>query len=104
MNNPILVTLVIGFMTLTIRSLPFVVFKDKVPKIIEYLGKVLPFAIMGMLVVYALKDVTITEYPYGLAEIISLTIVVVLHVKYRKLLLSMFVGTVSYMLLTQLIF
>ena len=59
--------------TMATRFLPFLIFGEnrKTPPIIEYLGKVLPFAIMGMLVVYCLKDVSVLRFPYGLPETIS---------------------------------
>ena len=88
------------------RFLPFLIFGEnrKTPPIIEYLGKVLPFAIMGMLVVYCLKDVSVLRFPYGLPEIISCVVVAALHVWKRNSLLSIGGGTVCYMLLVQLVF
>ena len=92
--------------TMATRFLPFLIFGEnrKTPPIIEYLGKVLPFAIMGMLVVYCLKDVSVLNFPYGLPEIISCVVVAALHVWKRNSLLSIGGGTVCYMLLVQLVF
>ena len=92
--------------TMATRFLPFLIFGEnrKTPPIIEYLGKVLPFAIMGMLVVYCLKDVSVLNFPYGLPEIISCVVVAALHVWTRNSLLSIGGGTVCYMLLVQLVF
>ena len=92
--------------TMATRFLPFLIFGEnrKTPPIIEYLGKVLPFAIMGMLVVYCLKDVSVLRFPYGLPEIISCVVVAALHVWKRNSLLSIGGGTVCYMLLVQLVF
>ena len=88
------------------RFLPFLIFgeKRKTPPIITYLGTVLPCAIMGMLVVYCLKDVSFLEQPYGLPELISCAVVAALHVWKRNALLSIGGGTVCYMLLVQFIF
>ena len=109
MNDPIRAALLIAVMALVTaatRFLPFLIFgeKRKTPPIIEYLGTVLPCAIMGMLVVYCLKDVSILAWPYGLPEIISCVVVAALHVWKRNSLLSIGGGTVCYMLLVQLVF
>ena len=92
--------------TMTTRFLPFLIFgeKRKTPPVIEYLGTVLPCAIMGMLVVYCLKDVSFLASPFGLPEIISCVVVAALHVWKRNSLLSIGGGTVCYMLLVQLVF
>ena len=104
--HDVLLIVVAVLVTMATRFLPFLIFgeKRKTPPIIEYLGKVLPFAIMGMLVVYCLKDVTILSFPYGLPEIISCIVVAALHVWKRNSLLSIGGGTVCYMLLVQLVF
>lgn len=88
------------------RFLPFLIFgeKRKTPPIIEYLGTVLPCAIMGMLVVYCLKDISFLQSPYGLPELIACTVVAALHVWKRNSLLSIGGGTVCYMLLVQFVF
>ena len=88
------------------RFLPFLIFgeKRKTPPIIEYLGTVLPCAIMGMLVVYCLKDISFLHAPYGLPELIACCVVAALHVWKRNSLLSIGGGTVCYMLLVQLVF
>ena len=92
--------------TMATRFIPFLIFgqKRKTPTIIEYLGTVLPCAIMGMLVVYCLKDVSFLRSPFGLPEIISCVVVAALHVWKRNSLLSIGGGTVCYMLLVQLVF
>ena len=88
------------------RFLPFLIFgeKRKTPPVIEYLGTVLPCAIMGMLVVYCLKDISFLRSPYGLPELIACSVVAALHVWKRNSLLSIGGGTVCYMLLVQLVF
>ena len=104
--HDVLLIVVAVLVTMATRFLPFLIFGEnrKTPPIIEYLGKVLPFAIMGMLVVYCLKDVTILRFPYGLPEIISCIVVAALHIWKRNSLLSIGGGTVCYMLLVQLVF
>ncbi len=97
---------VMTLITAATRFLPFLIFGErrKTPEIITYLGKVLPCAIMGMLVVYCLKDVTFFQSPFGLPEFIGIAAVALLHLWKRNSLLSIGVGTVFYMLLVQLVF
>lgn len=97
---------VITFVTSALRFLPFLIFGEnrKTPPLISYLGQVLPYAIMGMLVVYCLKGISFTENPFGIPEVIGCTVVSLLHIWKRNTLLSIGVGTVCYMLLVQLIF
>ena len=108
MNNlhSILIIAVAALVTAATRFAPFLIFggNRKIPPIIEYLGKVLPYAIMGMLVVYCLKDVDFLAAPFGLPELLGCAIVALLHVWKRNSLLSIGVGTVCYMLLVQFIF
>ena len=97
---------IIALGTVFTRFLPFWLFpKGKpAPRIVAYLGKVLPCAVMGLLVVYCLKDVQPAAAPYGLPELIAGAIVVGLHLWKRNTLLSIVTGTVSYMLLLQFVF
>ena len=92
--------------TMATRFLPFLIFGEhrKTPQIIQYLGKVLPCAIMGMLVVYCLKDVSFLSAPFGAPELLGIAVVALLHLWKRNSLLSIGVGTVVYMLLVQLVF
>ena len=92
--------------TAATRFIPFLIFgeKRKTPPIVEYLGTVLPCAIMGMLVVYCLKDVSFVKNPFGIPELIACVVVAALHVWKRNSLLSIGGGTVCYMLLVQLVF
>lgn len=101
----VLTVAVVAIVTALLRFLPFMVFKNrKTPKIVSYLGRVLPYAVMGMLVVYCLKGVTLFSFPYGLPELIACLLVVFMHIWKRNTLLSILVGTVSYMVMIQLIF
>ncbi|HPX32848.1 MAG TPA: AzlD domain-containing protein [Erysipelotrichaceae bacterium] len=106
MNNyfPLLQIITISLVTMLVRFSPFLIFnkQEKLPDIISYLGKVLPTAIMAMLVVYCLKDVNITIFPYGLKELIAVLVVAMLHIYKRNTLLSIVCGTIFYMLLIQL--
>ena len=104
--HDIIMIAVMTLVTMLTRFLPFLIFNEhrKTPELILYLGKVLPCAIMGMLVVYCLKDVSVLSAPYGLPELLGITAVAVLHLWKRNSLLSIGVGTVFYMLLVQLVF
>lgn len=101
-----LLVAVVALVTAGLRFLPFLIFgkNRQTPPLIAYLGQVLPYAVMGMLVVYCLKDVTLTAAPFGLPEAIGCAVVALLHIWKRNTLLSIGVGTVCYMLLVQLVF
>ncbi|MBQ5867588.1 MAG: branched-chain amino acid transporter permease [Oscillospiraceae bacterium] len=105
MHDILLITAAV-LVTMSTRFIPFLIFgeKRKTPAIIEYLGTVLPCAIMGMLVVYCLKDISFLASPFGIPEIISCIVVAALHIWKRNSLLSIGGGTVCYMLLVQLVF
>ena len=97
---------VVAAVTMLLRFIPFAVFGrgKKTPAYITYLSTVLPYAIMGMLVVYCLKDISITAAPHGLPELMAGAVVVGLHLWKKNTLLSIAAGTVAYMLLIQLVF
>lgn len=92
--------------TMLTRFLPFIVFSENrpTPRYIQYLGKALPAAIFGMLVVYCLKDVEFLSGSHGIPELISIAVTVMLHWWKRQMLLSIAAGTICYMALVQLIF
>ena len=92
--------------TAATRFLPFLIFGRgrKLPEAVRRLGQVLPHAIMGMLVVYCLKDVAWLRMPFGIPEILGCLTVVGLHVWKRNTLLSIGGGTLLYMVLVQLVF
>ncbi len=92
--------------TMITRFLPFIVFPagKPTPKYIQYLGKVLPGAVFGMLVIYCLKNVSILGGTHGIPEAISIILVICLHLYKRQMLLSIAGGTICYMLLVQFIF
>ena len=90
--------------TILLRFLPFLVFGKTTPKYVTYLGKVLPPAIIGLLVIYCLKDVRFTVHPFGIPELIAAASVVVVQVWKRNSLISILTGTVLYMLLLRTVF
>ncbi len=106
LTEQILTIAILALGTMATRFLPFLVFRDNkpTPKYIQYLGKALPAAIFGMLVVYCLKSVNVLAYSYGLPELIAILVTVGLHLWKRQTLLSIAGGTVCYMLLVQLVF
>ena len=96
--------LVMALVTILTRFLPFLVFRRETPAYVSYLGRVLPPAIIGMLVVYCLKDITPMAHPFGLPELIAAASVAGLQVLRRNSLLSILGGTLVYMLLVQVVF
>ena len=92
--------------TMLTRFLPFLIFPSgkPTPKYIQYLGKVLPSAVFGLLVVYCLKNVHWLTGSHGIPELLSIALVVGLHIWKRQMLLSIAGGTVCYMMLVQFVF
>ena len=92
--------------TMATRFAPFVLLPKNrpVPKLVEYLGGTLPYAAMGLLVVYCLKDVDLTAHPFSLAEIIAVAVTALAHIWKRSTLLSIAVGTACYMILIRTAF
>ena len=105
-KHSILQILIMAAVTAVLRFIPFVLFPEgkKRPEFISYLGTVLPYAIIGMLVVYCFKNISFMQYRYGLPAIIAGAVVVLLHVLKRNTLLSVFGGTACYMLLINFVF
>ena len=103
MNAAILIA-VMAIVTMLLRFLPFLIFTKETPEYISYLGKVLPAALIGMLIVYCVRDVSILDQPHGLPELIAGLAVAGLQAWKRNSLLSILSGTVIYMLLVQLVF
>ena len=97
---------VIALVTAGIRFLPFAVFRGgkQTPALIEKLGRVLPYAIMGMLVVYCLKGVSFSAAEQWVPSAVACAVTAVSYVWKRNTLLSILSGTVCYMLLVQLVF
>jgi len=101
-----MIILVISAVTFGLRAAPFLLFSGsgRIPKVIVYLGNVLPPAVMGMLIIYCLKNISLVQNPYGIPELIAVTAVVGLHLWRRNNLLSIIGGTVMYMFLVQFVF
>lgn len=102
----VIIIVLVAVTTLATRAIPFILFPEgkEIPKAVQYLGKVLPPAVIGMLVVYCFKSVSVTFFPFGLPELIAGTVVVLLHVWKRNNLLSIGTGTILYMVLIQYVF
>lgn len=92
--------------TVITRFLPFLLFPagKPTPKYIGYLGKVLPSAVFGLLVIYCLRNVSLFTGGHAIPELISIAVVVVLHLWKKQMLVSIAGGTVCYMLFVQLVF
>lgn len=106
LSQQLITILMVVLGTMLTRFLPFLLFPaDKpTPKYIQYLGRVLPGAVFGLLIIYCLKDVSLPTGSHGLPELLSIALVVLLHLWKRQMLLSVAAGTVCYMLLVQLLF
>lgn len=92
--------------TMLTRFIPFLLFPagKPTPKYIQYLGKVLPAAVFGLLVIYCLKDASLFAGSHGIPELISIVLVIALHLWKKQMLVSIAGGTICYMLLVQLAF
>ncbi len=106
MEHAIKIIGVVAICTLLTRALPFLILggKKEVPQTVKYLGKVLPPAIMVILVIYCLKAVNIFVGSRGIPEILAIGLVVLLHLWKKNTLLSIGTGTVFYMILVQVVF
>lgn len=109
MNEPMMAAIAIAIMsivTILLRETPFLIFHDpeKTPKIILYLGDVLPEAIIAMLIIYCLRTVSIVTSPFGIPEALACAIVAVLQYWKENIILSIVGGTAVYMVLIQLVF
>lgn len=92
--------------TMLTRFLPFLIFPagKPTPRYIRYLGKVLPGAVFGLLLIYCLKNVSLFAGSHGIPEFIAIIVVIALHLWKKQMLLSIAGGTICYMLLVQTIF
>ncbi len=102
----LIILLIVGVTTQLYRIIPFLFFREevKLPKVIITLGDILPYAMMALLVVYSLRNINPLQAPYGLPEIIATSVVVLVHLWKGKELLSILIGTGTYMILVQFIF
>lgn len=102
----LIMILVIAFGTMVTRFTPFLMFPEgkETPKTVVYLGNVLPPAMIGLLIIYCLKDVSLPVSPHGIPEVLAILFIVVLHKWKSNVLLSIGGGTLLYMVLVQLVF
>ncbi len=103
-NHALLLVAIMALVTAGIRFAPFVLFRKRTPRAIVFLGEVLPYAVISMLVVYCLKGVHVFTGKHGLPELIAVFGVIVLHKWRHNTLLSILLGTICYMVLVQIIF
>lgn len=103
-SNAILAVIIMAAITYSLRAIPFILFRKATPQIVIYLGKVLPYAIMGMLVVYCLKGISFAGLNSWLPEVIAGATVSLLYIWKKNTLLSIVAGTLLYMILVQFVF
>ena len=105
-RHAMIVIIVMGLAVLATRIVPVLIFGrgEKVPEFILYLGRVVPYTAMGLLIVYCLRDMPVLEAPHGLPELISLAVVTVTYLWRRNTILSVVIGTALYMFLVQSVF
>ena len=95
---------VIAIVTWFLRAFPFLLFGSRpLPKIVQYLGKALPPAIMTILVIYCLRNTTFSQSPYGIPELVACALVVVLQIVRKNMYLSIIAGTICYMVLMRIL-
>lgn len=103
MNSTVILIAIMAGVTIAIRFLPFILFSKGTPLSIKYLGNVLPYSVMAMLVVYCLRNTEITAAPYGMREVIAVATVIGLHKWKHNSILSIVGGTAVYMILNHII-
>jgi branched-subunit amino acid transport protein AzlD len=105
-RHAMIIMIVMGLMTLATRILPVLIFgrSEKVPDFILYLGKVVPFTAMGLLIVYCLRDVSVFRGLHAIPEILALAVVAVSYLWKKNSILSVVAGTIVYMFLVQKVF
>ena len=105
-TQALLIALAVTAGTVIARRRPFLLCPASrpAPQHITYLGRTLPAAMMGLLVVYCLRNVSVASAPHGLPELISIAVITALHLWKRNVLLSIGVGTALYMVLVQVVF
>ncbi|MCR5795210.1 MAG: AzlD domain-containing protein [Solobacterium sp.] len=104
--HAVIIILVMGAATLATRIVPVLIFgrNEKVPDLILYLGRVVPYTAMGLLIVYCLKDVSVLEGSHAVPELIALAAVTLSYLWKRNTIFSVVTGTVLYMFLVQSVF
>ena len=102
----LVIIIVTALVTFSTRVFPFLLFPEgrKIPRVVQYLGKVLPPAVIGMLIIFCYKEVSFIRAPHGIPEVLCGAVVVLLYIWKRNNLLSIGSGTVLYMVLVQTVF
>lgn len=92
--------------TMLTRFLPFILFpaNKPTPPVVLYLGKMLPAAVMALLVVFSFKDVEFLSGYHGAPELLATALIIGLQVYLKNVLLTIASGTIFYMFLVQYIF
>ena len=105
-QQQIITIALMGLSVMLTRFLPFILFPSEkhTPRFVRFLGRYLPSAVFGMLVVYCLKDVKLTAGTHGLPELIGIAVTVILHLWRKNMMLTIAGGTIAYMVLIQLVF
>lgn len=106
-GKSISIILACAIVTFLIRYLPFFLFnsdKKEIPKVVLYLGDVLPPAVIAVLVIYCIKDIEFGIAAGFLPQIISIALVVILHIWKKNYLISIAAGTVCFVILTNFVF
>lgn len=103
-NEILLAILVMSAVNIVTRVLPFAFFSKKdLPASLSYVGKYFPAIIMSILIVYSIKEIDLSAFPYGFKELGSIVFTAVLHLVFKNYLVSIFAGTIFYMFLVQFI-
>ena len=104
-KHAIVIMITMGIATIATRLLPVFIFGrgKKVPDYIMYLGKVVPYTAMGLLIVYCFRDLSITDTPHALPELLAMIVVVGSYLWKRKSIISVILGTAVYMVMVQYI-
>ena len=105
-THALIIMLVMGGCVILTRVLPVLIFgrSAQIPEFILYLGKVIPYTAMGLLIVYCLRDVSILSGTHGLPELIAMIVVVASYLWKRNTIVSVVLGTAVYMVLLQMVF
>ena len=103
-SQSLLIIIAVAITTFLTRVIPFILFPDnkETPPYITYLGKVLPYSAIGMLVIYCFKEVSITTAPFGFPELMATGMIIILHKWKHNTLISIGGGTILYMILVQI--
>lgn len=103
-SQSLIIVIIIAVTSYIIRVLPFTIFRDesKLPNVVKYLGRVLPFSVITMLIVYCFKDVSLNTTEI-ISSVIAAIYVVVVHYKFTNMLFSIGGGTIIYMILLRVI-